>query len=399
MTRDDRDLFTDNAYQGSYTLNNIVYASGVQTFHRARTYRDNSTPTTPVGGKYVESTEYDAFFSFMDTYPYDVIFDHGKRRDKGTAATFDLCVPYSLFYGCQVSRPHRPLVPGSLINSCRDAAISKIRASDVDLGVMLGELPDAISTVTNALATVVRLYRAIRNRNPGEARAAIKQHFASRGHRDPGGHPRRIPREPAQAWLEYQYGWKPMMNDIYNVCKLLDQGLDSDICSVRVARLDKSYKLPVPSNLVDGHPQTRIDGKVKRGVEVGLSFGIANRTVYNLNSMGLINPLSIAWELTPFSFVFDWFLPLGNFLESLTIGLGTTFKTGYQTIFLKNDIQATWMFESRVDASGTFHGGLRTTSMYRSLLSTWPYPVPHLTSGLSASQILNGIALIMATRP
>jgi hypothetical protein len=42
----------------------------------------------------------------------------------------------------------------------------------------------------------------------------------------------------------------------------------------------------------------------------------------NLNSwgsFGLLNPAAVAWELLPFSFVVDWFLPVGRYLEGLDV--------------------------------------------------------------------------------
>ena len=40
------------------------------------------------------------------------------------------------------------------------------------------------------------------------------------------------------------------------------------------------------------------------------------------NQLGLVNPASVAWELIPFSFLVDWFLPVGKFLESYTDTVG-----------------------------------------------------------------------------
>jgi hypothetical protein len=34
-------------------------------------------------------------------------------------------------------------------------------------------------------------------------------------------------------------------------------------------------------------------------------------------TLGLYDPAGLAWELLPFSFVADWFVPIGNYLENL----------------------------------------------------------------------------------
>jgi hypothetical protein len=36
-----------------------------------------------------------------------------------------------------------------------------------------------------------------------------------------------------------------------------------------------------------------------------------------LNSFGFLTPELVAWELLPFSFVADWFIPIGTYLEAL----------------------------------------------------------------------------------
>lgn len=40
------------------------------------------------------------------------------------------------------------------------------------------------------------------------------------------------------------------------------------------------------------------------------------------NQLGLINPGTVAWEIVPFSFLVDWFIPVGAWLNSFTDILG-----------------------------------------------------------------------------
>jgi hypothetical protein len=44
--------------------------------------------------------------------------------------------------------------------------------------------------------------------------------------------------------------------------------------------------------------------------------------IVSLASLGVTNPLEIAWELVPFSFVVDWALPVGQYLSSLDAMFG-----------------------------------------------------------------------------
>jgi hypothetical protein len=54
-----------------------------------------------------------------------------------------------------------------------------------------------------------------------------------------------------------------------------------------------------------------------------------------LNQTGFTNPINLLWELLPFSFVADWFLPIGNYLEALTAWNGLEFLDGYQVQFTR----------------------------------------------------------------
>jgi hypothetical protein len=42
--------------------------------------------------------------------------------------------------------------------------------------------------------------------------------------------------------------------------------------------------------------------------------------------------MEVAWEIIPFSFVADWFLPVGKFLSHLTATSGLVFVNGYKAI-------------------------------------------------------------------
>lgn len=47
-----------------------------------------------------------------------------------------------------------------------------------------------------------------------------------------------------------------------------------------------------------------------------------------LNQLGLANPLATAWELVSYSFVVDWFVPIGPVLNALSARAGLIFVDG-----------------------------------------------------------------------
>jgi hypothetical protein len=395
--RDDRTFWDDCYQEQGYVSNGIVTGSTTHHPIKTRTFRSDSTPTQPVGATYVDATEYDAFFSFISHREYGYTRD--GRFYKGKASSHQP-FPNALAYGCAPTYPHAPDIPGALISKCESIVLSKVRNNDFDLGVALGELPETLAFVADTVVSAARLFRAIKRRNAGEARNIVEQYFVG-SNRTTGSHPSRVAKGAASAYLQYQYAWKPMMSDIYSACKLQAEGLEeTEAFRVSHAEEDSSYS----SSELDWYGINSLHnttiGTKRRGVEVGLSFAVASETLYDLNRLGLLNPLAIAWELVPLSFVFDWFVPVGNFLKSLSIGIGTKFKTGYQTLWLKNRLSCSWVPNSHGDAIGTWPSiALNTTSMQRTLLNTFPIPLPYPKLDLDTSKLLSGLALIVASRP
>jgi hypothetical protein len=56
--------------------------------------------------------------------------------------------------------------------------------------------------------------------------------------------------------------------------------------------------------------------------------------------MGVVNPLSIAWEVIPFSFVVDWFIPVGQVLEACTATMGLSFVDSWTSEHLGYTLQS-----------------------------------------------------------
>jgi hypothetical protein len=65
--------------------------------------------------------------------------------------------------------------------------------------------------------------------------------------------------------------------------------------------------------------------------ELGAEIFVSNPNLYLANKLGFVNPGVIAWELVPFSFVIDWFVPVGNFLSQWTDFVGLTLQKAYTT--------------------------------------------------------------------
>lgn len=118
-------------------------------------------------------------------------------------------------------------------------------------------------------------------------------------------------------WLEYWFGWSPLISDIHASVDIL-QG----VSPAAVRRTFRSSGSANSYNLLSkdayGFSDVRLD------VRVGFvaNIDITNPDLLKANRLGLINPATVAWELIPFSFLVDWFIPVSKFLESYTDTLG-----------------------------------------------------------------------------
>lgn len=122
-----------------------------------------------------------------------------------------------------------------------------------------------------------------------------------------------------QIWLEYSYGWAPFLGDIYTIC--------DSMLTVPSTVVKKSYRedFALPIIRATGHLRFT-------GVCVGKVLATAKSVVtldapfmHAMNQYGVLNPFAVAWEMVPFSFVADWFIPIGDYLNQFNATAGLKF--------------------------------------------------------------------------
>ncbi len=162
---------------------------------------------------------------------------------------------------------------------------------------------------------------------------------AKRG--DWGSIPRHLEMDPrkvlsgkfaANRWLEYQYGWRPLVSDIHNgVVQVTKRIGNKEVLESR--GFGKWSDSTRSRTTVNGGsiPLDRVTDASISSLCV-LSGTVTRPALVRMENFGLINPLSVAWETVPLSFVFDWFIPVGDLLSSLTATAGMTSNGGRATI-------------------------------------------------------------------
>ncbi len=136
----------------------------------------------------------------------------------------------------------------------------------------------------------------------------------------------------ADTWLEYSYAWKPLLGDVFDHAEAMATALTdrnkvairSVYASVVINRTLSSYT--PGSNLWGCRKITEHVRRARGGVFYSLG---SNSTLSTAATFGLTNPYVVAWELVPFSFVADWFIPIGDALSSLSASDGLVFYKGF----------------------------------------------------------------------
>lgn len=142
-------------------------------------------------------------------------------------------------------------------------------------------------------------------------------------------------------WLEYRYGWSPLVHSIYDAFQTLMLKLDAIPVVVKARRTVSSERqIVLNSPGLSSSTSLLTSGTIKEStrVEYGIKFRPRSRKeIYDWTSL---NPVGIAWELTPLSFVADWAVNIGEQLSlwENTILFADQFISGYETVGHRADV-------------------------------------------------------------
>lgn len=136
----------------------------------------------------------------------------------------------------------------------------------------------------------------------------------------------------ANNYLEFHFGWSPLVQDIGNALEVLTQGIPNYLVRGK-ASLNSSTTYNVGSAPVDKQVHNTVSGySIRARVEVD------DPNARLASQMGFVNPLIVAWELVPFSFAVDWFVNVGDVLASFSDFLGFKFLESSVTSFNKDTV-------------------------------------------------------------
>jgi hypothetical protein len=283
-----------------------------------------------------------------------------------------------------------PSFPSKMEDGAVNAAILKLLGKNVNLGVAFFERRETAKLFSETAGKIARTVTTFRSNRPKDWANVVLGRSRGAGYGD-------IPK----SWLEVQYGWNPLMADLKSACSVMDERnkdrpATATVTATRHEVMSDQWFKTAGQNANVGWLNS-VSGEHK--CKVRLDCALDNPLLATFAQLGLIDPLVIAWERLPYSFVIDWFLPIGDYLNAWNATLGWSLRAGSVTRVSKNTIKS---------LGGIFNKGLPNLLVYgsypyfetnfsfnRRILTSLPMPpIPSFKDPATSGHIANGISLI-----
>jgi hypothetical protein len=244
---------------------------------------------------------------------------------------------------------------------------------DLDMLTTALELPKTIKMVLGIRKTAQELIRA-----------ALRGGWA-------------VPKAAASANLQWKYGWKQMVYDMQNVDSFLSEPIRRHVMK---GQAGDSFVL---SQFIDPSSVSARAYTSTTSSKVSLDSSWRSRVI--LVSKGrtqnyTANAFITAWELTPYSFVADWIVNVGQVLAALNVILSSSeahFSYGRKaTVEVVTEVVVTPGTDLAIfpNASGSVYGHERYESKMR-IPGYVPIFLPSFNVHINTSRFMDAISLLL----
>lgn len=354
------------------------------------------------------------------------------RPKPGHQAWFLKSGSFATAYGRKLPDPQQPggragcfdtiAPPPHVLFAAREWAKTAVlkKASQVkwDLSVSAVELKETMGLTADLARDIANTYRRYRNTGglenaPDNLLNAI-DNAARRAHRRGSGNwATELFKQPTfkglgsagkaalerfkDRWMQYQFGIRPTVGELQDACSYLSNLGEESVPAV-ILRAGKSVPYRRTVDLEQGtyfKTIARIDGSV--GVHYSLACRYSSIGSSNFTALGLNRPLVTAWEATRLSWMVDYLVDVGSWLEAGYARSNVLFSSGTVSTLWKGsstplrvinlNSETEWVRE--FSPRYLLEGG----RFQREVLTSLPLPgvIPEIKSLTGVRQALNSI--------
>lgn len=268
---------------------------------------------------------------------------------------------------------------------------NSIKGHSFNLAVASAELGQTVGLIVNTVRRFSKAMSHIRRGRIGDAVRALgstpqPQHSGRRATR-----PKPLTtKDVSSHWLEIQYGWTPLLSDVYESANAYSVIADKPRRSSGKVAFTKKRKAVIKGLMYDLDVKHEIRTEIQYTLTELLSIP---------RSLGLQNPVSVVWEKVPFSFVVDWFYPIGAYLDNMSVIPHVTGR--FATITEDRRVgKGTGNSPYTTDFWGYNFGGLSANGFFYDYTRTYSTSIPvqkpsfRGLEALSSARLKNATALL-----
>lgn len=228
----------------------------------------------------------------------------------------------------------------------RTKVLSKLSQKKWDLGVTAleikqtaGLITDGAKSFVSAFESIVRAHQSSKEVIHRFFRRVIKHGDFYQAAAEVGMKDIRLLEDIRSRWMQYQFGVKPLIYDSYDIANALADHLAKDglsvLLRVKAGAQRRAAARYVSRMTVEPYARATLNGESTVQVHFSGVYEMPIGTTGLINELGLDNPYAILWETTRLSWMYDYWLGVGDWLSSLTAANNMTFREGCRSELLR----------------------------------------------------------------
>lgn len=304
--------------------------------------------------------------------------------------------------------PNLGLIPVPIYSTrarAENKALKLMKNQKLNFALAMAEGRETLAWIASYATGIVRAVDAVRDGSLKRYNRQLRKLYSGGVNRDRV--PIQIPKdlwsnEASKRWLECNFALLPLLEDMEGLGDVMTDFATRSLAENRGFVYASAFD-PIDDsvgfglNLVQSGFAGRARIRGRSRYSVGYMFLVQDAEIQRLASLGLTNLASTLYASTPMSFVLDWGLNVGSFLDNWDATLGLTCIDGFSNCFLQADSILACRktsLDPRLKMSLEREGLQSYRGFVRRKTSYFPYPSLYFKNPVSGFTVTAAAALI-----